>query len=55
MPVADDGDETLETLVEATGGGIRSATVSSPIGKAVTGEWGALGDGQTAGADTAST
>ncbi len=47
-PVADGGDGTLETLVEATGGVIRSATVTGPIGKAVTAEWGALGDGQTA-------
>ena len=48
VPVADGGDGTLETLVEATGGAIRSATVTGPIGKAVTAEWGALGDGQTA-------
>ena len=48
VPVADGGDGTLETLVEATGGDIRSATVTGPIGKAVTAEWGALGDGQTA-------
>ena len=48
VPVADGGDGTLETLVEATGGVIRSATVTGPIGKAVTAEWGALGDGQTA-------
>ena len=48
VPVADGGDGTLETLVEATGGDIRSATVTGPIGKPVTAEWGALGDGQTA-------
>ena len=48
VPVADGGDGTLETLVEATGGDIRSATVIGPIGEAVTAEWGALGDGQTA-------
>ena len=48
VPVADGGDGTLETLVEATGGDIRSATVIGPIGKPVTAEWGALGDGQTA-------
>ena len=48
VPVADGGDGTLETLVEATGGDIRSVTVTGPIGKAVTAEWGALGDGQTA-------
>ena len=48
VPVADGGDGTLETLVEATGGEIRSTTVTGPIGKPVTAEWGALGDGQTA-------
>lgn len=48
IPVADGGDGTLETLVEATGGDIRSTTVVGPIGKAVMAEWGALGDGKTA-------
>ena len=48
VPVADGGDGTLETLVEATGGDIRAATVTGPVGKPVTAQWGALGDGQTA-------
>ena len=48
VPVADGGDGTLETLVEATNGEIRSATVTGPIGKPVMAEWGALGDGETA-------
>lgn len=48
VPVADGGDGTLETLVDATGGEIRSTTVTGPIGKPVAAEWGALGDGQTA-------
>ena len=48
VPVADGGDGTLETLVDATGGDIRSATVTGPIGNAVKAEWGALGDGETA-------
>ena len=47
-PVADGGDGTLETLVEATGGDIRAATVTGPIGDPVKAEWGALGDGETA-------
>ena len=47
VPVADGGDGTLETLVEATNGEIRSATVTGPIGKPVMAEWGALGDGET--------
>ena len=48
VPVADGGDGTLETLVDATGGEVRSTTVTGPIGKLVTAGWGALGDGQTA-------
>lgn len=47
-PVADGGDGTLETLVDATGGEVRSATVTGPVGKTVPAEWGALGDGRTA-------
>ena len=53
VPVADGGDGTLETLVEAMGGDIRSATVTGPVGKPVTAEWGALGDGRTAVIETA--
>ena len=48
VPVADGGDGTLETLVESTDGAIRSATVTGPVGRAVTAEWGALGDRETA-------
>ncbi len=48
VPVADGGDGTLETLVDSTGGDIRTTTVTGPIGKPITAEWGALGDGQTA-------
>ena len=48
VPVAEGGDGTLETLVEAMGGDIRSATVTGPVRQPVTAEWGALGDGRTA-------
>ena len=48
VPVADGGDGTLETLVEATNGEIRSTTATGPIGQPVKAEWGALGDGETA-------
>ena len=48
VPVADGGDGTLETLVEATSGDIRSTTVTGPIGRPVRAQWGALGDGRTA-------
>ena len=39
--------------MEAMGGDIRSATVTGPVGKPVTAEWGALGDGRTAVIETA--
>ncbi len=48
VPVADGGDGTLETLVETTGGEIRHAEVTGPLGEKVAAGWGALGDGETA-------
>lgn len=48
VPVADGGDGTLETLVEGSGGQIREATVTGPLGERRTAEWGAMGDGVTA-------
>ncbi len=48
VPVADGGDGTLETLVEGSGGKIRSSTVTGPMGETVTAPWGALGDGRIA-------
>ena len=48
VPVADGGDGTLETLVEATGGEIRETEVTGPLGGRVAAAWGALGDGETA-------
>ena len=48
VPVADGGDGTLETLVEGSGGEIRSATVTGPLGEELTANWGAMGDGSTA-------
>ncbi len=48
VPVADGGDGTLETLVEATGGEIRRCEVTGPLGPPVAAAWGALGDGETA-------
>ena len=47
-PVADGGDGTLETLVEASGGEIRSSEVMGPLGETRTAVWGAMGDGLTA-------
>ena len=48
VPVADGGDGTLETLVETSGGEIRSTEVTGPLGERVTAQWGAMGDGKTA-------
>ena len=48
VPVADGGDGTLETLVEASGGEIRSSEVMGPLGETRTAVWGAMGDGRTA-------
>ncbi len=47
-PVADGGDGTLETLVEASGGEVRSSEVTGPLGERRTAVWGAMGDGRTA-------
>ena len=47
-PVADGGDGTLQTLVGLTGGSVRSASVTGPLGERIDAQWGALGDGNTA-------
>ena len=48
VPVADGGDGTLETLVETSGGEIRTVEVTGPMGDRVPAAWGAMGDGNTA-------
>lgn len=48
LPVADGGDDTLETLVGTTGGEFRDAQVTGPVGEPVRARWGVLGDGVTA-------
>ena len=48
LPVADGGDDTLETLVETTGGEYREAQVTGPVGEQARARWGVLGDGTTA-------
>jgi len=47
-PVADGGHETLDVLLEATGGRSFVATVEGPLGDPVDARWGVLGDGETA-------
>ncbi len=47
-PMADGGEGTVEALVAATGGEIRSTRVVGPLGQPVQAQWGVLGDGTTA-------
>jgi len=47
-PVADGGDGTLETLVEVSGGEVKTCSVQNPIGETIQAQWGAMGDGVTA-------
>ncbi|HZO88221.1 MAG TPA: glycerate kinase [Chthonomonadaceae bacterium] len=46
LPLADGGDGTLETLVEATGGAIQRTSVRGPLGAPVEAAWGRLGGAQ---------
>ena len=48
VPVADGGDGTLQSLVDASGGEVRSTRAIDPLGRDIDVEWGALGDGKTA-------
>jgi glycerate kinase len=48
LPVADGGEGTVEALVAATGGQIRKARVSGPLGTPVQAFYGVCGNGRTA-------
>ena len=48
VPVADGGDGTLQSLVDASDGQIMTAEVDDPLGRPIEAIWGALGDGHTA-------
>lgn len=48
VPMADGGEGTTHALVAATGGSIREAQVTGPLGEPVVACFGLLGDGQTA-------
>ncbi|KJY81866.1 glycerate kinase [Vibrio galatheae] len=48
LPMADGGEGTVQSLVDATGGQIVAATVTGPLGQPVEGFYGLLGDGSTA-------
>jgi glycerate kinase len=48
VPVADGGDGTLQSLVDASDGKIMTAIVDDPLGRPIEAIWGALGDEHTA-------
>ncbi|MFV0447892.1 MAG: glycerate kinase [Vibrio sp.] len=48
VPVADGGEGTMTTLVEATNGVILSKQVRDPLGNIINANYGILGDGRTA-------
>ncbi|MEW4195575.1 glycerate kinase [Bacillus altitudinis] len=48
IPMADGGEGTVQSLVDATGGTIVQQVVTGPLGKPVDAFFGMLGDGQTA-------
>ncbi len=49
LPLADGGEGTVAALVAATGGQLRTARVTGPLGRKITAHWGQLGpDGATA-------
>ncbi|MBM4039254.1 MAG: glycerate kinase [Planctomycetes bacterium] len=48
VPMADGGEGTVRALVAATGGELRRARVTGPLGEPVEAEFGLFGDGRTA-------
>lgn len=48
VPMADGGEGTVQSLVDATGGTIELITVTGPLGNKVDAKLGLLGDGKTA-------
>jgi glycerate kinase len=53
VPMADGGEGTVDALVAATGGSIREAQVTGPLGEPVVARFGLLGDGVTAALEMA--
>jgi len=47
VPMADGGEGTMQSLVDATGGNIYSLNVMGPLGNEVKASYGILGDGET--------
>lgn len=48
VPMADGGEGTVQSLVDATGGKLHTREVTGPLGNKVTAVFGMLGDGNTA-------
>lgn len=48
VPMADGGEGTMISLVEATSGTIFNVEVQDPLGRNIIGEYGVMGDGKTA-------
>nr|WP_086938702.1 glycerate kinase [Thaumasiovibrio occultus] len=48
LPMADGGEGTVQSLVDATGGDIVACTVTGPLGTPVEGFYGVMGDGDMA-------
>ena len=53
VPMADGGEGTVQSLVDATGGSIVKKRVMGPLGEPVTARYGILGDGTTAAIEMA--
>ncbi len=54
VPMADGGEGTVESLIEATNGKIYEAMVTDPLGRKIKAFYGILGDGKTAVIEMAS-
>ncbi|UMV48521.1 glycerate kinase [Paenibacillus macerans] len=54
VPMADGGEGTVQSLVDASGGRIYTQVVTGPLGEPVTARYGILGDGETAAIEMAS-
>lgn len=54
VPMADGGEGTVQSLVDATGGKLYYKDVTGPLGNLVTANYGILGDGETAVLEMAS-
>ncbi|RQW64742.1 glycerate kinase [Vibrio viridaestus] len=48
VPMADGGEGTVQSIIDATGGSLESVTVTDPLGRLVESFWGLSGNGKTA-------